>query len=205
MHIKPLHEAIKKARPGESAVKVTHFRCPECGGHHLDQWITGLGIVCGIVGVTQEGQILYDYRTETVNVSGTIFYKCRDCDFSVPCEDDDDEFKVAAWILRKYGEYADKPSIQPCKEKQAGALLKFTCPQCGGHKLVVVRLDACEVTPVEFLSDNGELCFGRMTTVCVERVFRCHGCDFKLEFDTDDFNSSEKPLVRWLINHCLQE
>jgi predicted RNA-binding Zn-ribbon protein involved in translation (DUF1610 family) len=204
--------ASKEVLAAESSQKVLVFTCPECGGHHLDHWIADMWLSINIKGVTEEGRISWDYYSEEAG-SGEIMYVCGDCDFQIPygevqdCnfdEDMDDEYCVVVWIHQHCHDYVDRPEDEQGDDSadRQGRLLTFTCPACGTHEFFVARDHVSEVTPIEYLSEEDELEYGRMKYVGGERVFGCLACDY--QFEIDDSLEEGKALAKWLLENCNQ-
>ncbi|MFH1114171.1 MAG: hypothetical protein V1792_09645 [Pseudomonadota bacterium] len=206
----PSSPATEAATGPESRELVARFICPQCGGRYLDQWIIGLRVSCEVVGVTPEGHLLYDCSTEEADGNGEIRYSCRECDFDIPYDEDeeyedgDEDYFVAKWIFQNCDECVREGLKGGSEDDHAGTTLKFTCPQCGGHRLQVIRLHTCEVTPVEGATAEGELSFGTMLYFGGEHSFQCLDCDFKLAPDVDDPNKVGQALASWIADNCSQ-
>ena len=207
-----IHETQgKEVASVESRQKRAYFTCPECRGHYLDQWIVGLDIHCDIVGVTQQGCLFDDHDTEVCGGFAPISYCCRDCGFEVPYEEDedfddaDDEYVVSKWIFQNCGQYVGEDLNEPREDPQAATILKFSCPHCRGRKLMVVRLGTCEVTPVQYATDDGQLWCGKMWYDSGEHYFECSACHSKLVPNVDDPNRIGQALALWIIENCPQD
>lgn len=165
-----------------------------------------------IKAVTEDGHISWHHKTEEVRGNGEILYSCKDCDFDIDymdvedCdfeEEMDDEYCVGVWMQENCDEYIDRPKEEQDEgESHQGPFLKFACPQCGAHEFEVFRDGCSEVTPVEYVSEEGELSFGRMTYVGGQRTFHCLDCDYR--FGIDESLGEGKALAKWLIDNCNQ-
>ena len=195
----------------ESGERVARFICPECGGHDLDQWIIGLRISCQVVGVTPSGRLLCDYSTESAEGNGEIAYTCRNCDFDIPygqAEDDlegEEEYFVAQRLIQNCGLSTNHEPPESLEPDEGPMTLAFTCSQCGGHKLEAVRLDTCEVTPVEYATDEPVLVFGTMRYSGGTHFFQCPDCESKLGPHFDDPESLGNYLVSWIAENPSRE
>jgi Zn finger protein HypA/HybF involved in hydrogenase expression len=88
--------------------KMRRFTCPKCGGHNLEDVVTGQWSKCKVIGVFEDGEIVPGFNR--IDGNGDRWFQCGDCRYQLENENglisDDDE--LVEWLFGRCPEHEDE-------------------------------------------------------------------------------------------------
>ena len=175
------------------------FNCPICRKYQLAEVINGKWTTTVIEGVLDDGEIIYGH--DGMDGGGNRTFQCDHCGYEPSMEQDggptldeedfdDDDIELIRWF-KAHGTQTK--------------LLTFTCPECGGHKLAMIRTGHTTIVPIVLVYDKQK---GNDGPGVVEEYmpehrggnlyYGCEDCGHSLRDKDDEPISDKRQMVRWL-------
>lgn len=92
--------------------------------------------------------------------------------------------------------------VNPESASQDG--LKFTCPECGSH-----RLECCEDGPysseVLAIDEDGDFDYGQIDASGTVDRYQCLNCGYVLSRQDGSSIDDNEEVVEWIRDHCQQD
>ena len=91
------------------------------------------------------------------------------------------------------------------KGEEVPKLLKFTCPECGGHELESIE-DAIINLPITLIRGNGDLEYENVYVEGDSNIshYSCPDCNFILKNKREEKINDVLDLVDWVKENCKQ-